>query len=270
MVTNGHTDQREEFARRIEELLTKIDLVEIRSRKGMDLQLRVHGVDTHINLENFFTTYHDAPGHLEAVVQTMLRTLEGFHPDRSPHSFDDLRERVFPMLKPIALLTTVRERQLPMLAYRPFLASLIIAYVIDEPGSVAFINEDHLETWQIRDHELHEQALLNLRQRTLNATDYTMVGEGDQQLFIFNSQDGYDATRILLPDLLEQWRTALPGNMVIGIPNRDFLIAFSDADRTILSNIVQQIERDATGQAYSLTSQVFTLAQGEIRIYEPE
>ena len=49
-------------------------------------------------------------------------------------------------------------------------------------------------------------------------------GAGDQRLIIFNTQDGFDATRLLLPSLLERWRSEFTGRMVIGAPNRDFLM----------------------------------------------
>lgn len=184
-------------------------------------------------------------------------------------SFAELRERVYPMLKPVALLVTVRERKLPMLIYRHFLADLIITYVIDEPGRVAYINEAHLERWEIGEHDLHEQAMDNLRRRTAEG-NYTSSGEGAQHIVVFNSQDGYDATRLLLSDLLSRFQPQFPGNMVIGVPNRDFLIVFSDADEAILTNIAHQIQLDALQREHGLTDQLFTLARGEVREYQWE
>lgn len=189
---------------------------------------------------------------------------------RQVSSFADLRERVFPMLKPIALLATVRERNLPMLVYRPFLAELIITYVIDERGSLAYINENHLERWKIAQHELDEPAMTNLQARTDDRGSYTVVGEGAQRLIIFNTQDGFDATRLLLSGMLAEIRPQFPGALVVGIPNRDFLIAFSDADRGILANVAAQIQRDAAERDHGLTDQLFTLANGEVREYEWE
>lgn len=264
---NGHVLTRDQFAQYVEQRLATLDEVEMIQRADVELIVRVRGGDFRLGLENFYTTYTQNPAQLDAVVATLIRTLQGFNPDRSTQSFADLRERVYPMLKPIALLATVRDRQLPMLVYRPFLADLIVAYVIDEAESVAYINENHLETWQIDEQSLHDQALANLRRRTFDATAYTTAGEGAQRLFIFNSQDGYDATRLLLPELLEQWRAQLPGKLVIGIPNRDFLIAFSDADRTILTNVARQIQFDSAQRAYGLTDQLFTLINGEVREY---
>ncbi|MFP4441471.1 MAG: DUF1444 family protein [Chloroflexaceae bacterium] len=267
---NGNLLEAEAFAARVEQTLGAMPEIAVLERSGMELKLRVHGSEMRLNLENFYNAYLLDPSKLEAIHQTMIRTMQGFNPDRSAESFDELRERIYPMLKPAALVTEIQERNLPMLVYRAFLANLVIAYVIDEPDSVAFINEEHMEHWEIGEHALYQQALQNLRERTLNTTDYTTVGTGAQQLFIFSSQDGYDATRILLPELLDKWRSQLPGNMVIGIPNRDFLIAFSDADRVTLMNIAQQVQIDSVQRSYSLTPQLFTLTEGEIRAYDLE
>jgi uncharacterized protein YtpQ (UPF0354 family) len=187
---------------------------------------------------------------------------------RAISDFAQLRERVFPMLKPIGLLAEVRERKLPMISYRPFLADLIIAYVIDEKSSAAYINERHLERWELSEHELHVQAIENLRRRTDERGNYTVVGEGPQRLVVFNTQDGYDASRLLLPALLERWRGDVPGRIVIGVPSRDFLIIFSDADEQILANIAQQIQLDAANREHGLTDQLFTLEGGQVREYE--
>jgi uncharacterized protein YtpQ (UPF0354 family) len=187
--------------------------------------------------------------------------------ERSVINFDELRPRIMPILKPLELLVTVRERELPMIVYRPFLGDLMIAYVISEGSRVAYINEQHLDRWQVSAHDLHEQAIANLRQRTDDRGSYTVTGAGAQRLVIFNTQDGFDATRLLLPAMLAELRGQFPGHMVIGVPNRDFMILFSDADQTILANVASQIEADATQQANGLTDRLFTLEGGEVREY---
>jgi uncharacterized protein YtpQ (UPF0354 family) len=154
-----------------------------------------------------------------------------------------------------------------MLAYREFLADLMVTYVIDEERSVAYINEDHLDRWNISVQDLHEQALENLRRRTDANVRYTTVGEGEQRLFIFNSGDGYDATRLLLADVLSNWARELPGHLVAGIPNRDFLIAFSDANPEILRAVAHQIQADSAQREYGLTEQLFTLVDGVVKEY---
>jgi uncharacterized protein YtpQ (UPF0354 family) len=95
-----------------------------------------------------------------------------------------------------------------------------------------------------------------------------MIGEGDQRLFIFNSNDGYDATRLLLTDILATWAQHVSGHLVIGIPNRDFLIALGDANPDILRSVAAQIQIDAVQRDYGLTDRLFTLVGGEVREYE--
>jgi uncharacterized protein YtpQ (UPF0354 family) len=187
--------------------------------------------------------------------------------ERSVISFDELRPRVMPILKPLELLLTVRERELPMLVYQPFLGDMMITYVLSEGNRLAYINEQHLDSWQIGAHDVHKQAISNLRQRTDDHGSYTATGEGARRIVIFNTQDGFDATRLLLPDMLAGLRRQFPGRMVIGVPNRDFMILFSDSDETILANVASQIEADAAQKANGLTDRLFTLEGSEVREY---
>lgn len=261
----------EQFAVYIEKRLSIFEEdIELLYRADMVMRLRVQGRNVEANLAPYYEVYLKNPAQIDAVARTFLRVIQGETSDRSENEFGALADRVYPMLKKIDLLVTVRERGLPMLVYREFLANLIVTYVIDETNSVSYINEQHLDSWNISSLDLHEQALDNLRRRTLEQTDFLMAGEGDQRLFIFNSGDGYDATRMLLTDILAGWARELPGNLIIGIPNRDFLIAFSDADGDILQNIAHQIQADSVQQNQGLTEQLFTLKGEQVREYEWE
>ena len=281
-MTNGNGNGREtnggaplpmsagQFAAYIERRLSLEDAIEVLGREEMQLRLRVNGAEMIAGLDNFYSAYARDPSQLDTIARNFVATTLGLAPNREIDDFAELAGRICPMLKPIELLVTVRERKLPMLAYREFLAQLIITYVIDEQRSVTFINDDHLERWGVDVAAIHDQAIANLRRRTHDQIDYVTAGEGEQRLFIFNSGDGYDATRLLLSDVLATWARALPGNLVIGIPNRDFLIGFSDANAEILERIAQQIQADAAGREYGLTDQLFTLQSGEVREYEWE
>jgi uncharacterized protein YtpQ (UPF0354 family) len=259
----------EQFAGYMEKRLAVYDEIEVLDRAGMELRLRANGADVTADLTNFYSAYSRDPAQLDVVFETFARVMLGIQPDRSASDYAMLADRIYPMLKPLEMLVEVRERKLPMLAYREFLADLMIAYVIDEERSVAYINEEHLDRWSLSAHDLHEQSLVNLRRRT-EQVKYTTVGAGEQQLFIFNSGDGYDASRLLLSDVLAEWARAVPGNLVIGIPNRDFLIAFSDANPEILRAVAMQVQADAARREYGLTDQLFTLVKGAVKEYRWE
>ena len=260
----------EQFASYVEQRLSIYDDIEVIDREGFELRLRASGADVAADLGTFYAAYMRDPGQLDIVFETFMRSVLGIQPDRSTSTYSDLSERIYPMIKPLAMLVEVRERRLPMLAYREFLGDLMIAYVIDEDRSVAYINEEHLERWGVSIHDLHAQAIANLRRRTDANVKYTTVGAGEQRLFIYNSGDGYDAARLLLSDVLSGWARDLPGQLIIGIPNRDFLIAFSDANPEILRAVAAQVQADAAQQQYGLTEQLFTLEQGVVKEYSWE
>jgi uncharacterized protein YtpQ (UPF0354 family) len=258
-----------QFAAYMEKRLTIEDAIEVLGRDGLRLRLRVRGAEVAADLGNFYSAYARDPARLDIIVGNFISATLGVVPSREVNDFAMLADRIYPMLKPIELLVTVRERELPMLAYREFLADLMITYVIDEQRSVAFINEDHLDRWGVDVQEVHARAITNLGRRTREQVDYTATGEGEQRIFIFNRGDGYDATRLLLTDVLADWAHELPGHLVIGIPTRDFMIGFSDANPDILQRIADQIQADATRE-YGITDQLFTLNAGGIREYEWE
>jgi uncharacterized protein YtpQ (UPF0354 family) len=179
-----------------------------------------------------------------------------------------LLARVMPMVKPLTLLNEVRERGLPMLAYRPLAGDLLVAYVLNEGNSAGYLNERHMRTWNVTEAELHERALANLRAKAW--TPYPgVLGAGKGALLILNSRDGYDAARVLLPELFAEFQARVPGTIVLGVPNRDFLIVFSDADRRVFAQVAAQIERDARAQPHSLTAQLFTYNDGQLVVYNP-
>jgi uncharacterized protein YtpQ (UPF0354 family) len=260
----------EQFAAYIQRrLVLNDDQIDVLDREGMVLILRVRGAQLTSDLTRIYEAYVRSPSQLDPIARTYVRVLLGELPDRDERDFSRLAGRIFPMLKPIDLLVSVSERSLPMIAYRDFLAGLIITYVIDGERTVSYINEDQLDTWQVTAQDLHDRAVDNLRKRTEDVR-YTTVGEGDQRLFIFSSGDGYDATRMLLTDVLAAWSRQLPGRLVVGIPNRDFLIAFSDSNRDILRAVAAQVQTDSVQRDHGLTDQLFGLSGDAIREYDWE
>ncbi|KPL86809.1 DUF1444 family protein [Herpetosiphon geysericola] len=259
---------QEEFGDVVEERLEQLGGIEELSREGMEIRFRWHGRAVVSELEHFYNAYRRSPAQLESILQSLEAAVRSFAPDRGQELWDELEDRIYPMIKPATMLLEVAERNLPQLVYRPFLADLIICYVIDEPESVAYINEEHLKTWGVLETTIYTKAVDNLRTKTLKPGMAQVVGEGNQMLFIYSTSDGYDASRILLTDVLNEWAALLPGNLVLGIPNRDFLIGFSDANPEILQRIAMQIAQDAYKLDYGLSDQLWTVKQGQILIYE--
>jgi len=260
----GPWEFTEELAEQLERTL---QLVKV-ARRRLELQFNWRGRPVLVELENFYHIYRRQPQRLDSIIQAVLESVRSQMPQRGAVSFEQIKERIYPMLKPNAILAEVSEQGLPMLAYRLFLADLAQLYVIDEDRSFAYINEEHLLVWGISEEQLYQTALDNLRRLTLKPDMCTVIGEDERSLMIYSAGDGYDATRLLLTDLLQEWQERIPGRLVIGIPHRDVLVGFSDADPSILRRIAMQIAKDMTHAEYGLTDQLFTVVDGRLELYE--
>lgn len=108
-----------------------------------------------------------------------------------------------------------------------------------------------------------------MRKRT-NRRDTHAFGKGDQTILACETKDGFAATRVLLPDLMATWAERLPGRMVIGIPNRDFLIAFSDRDPQHVATLARQVRRDAKRREHPLTPELLVWQAGRITELSPK
>jgi uncharacterized protein YtpQ (UPF0354 family) len=256
----------DEFTQAAAQRLAAEPEVEVLSVDDLALFLRVGGREVTSELDNFYAMYRSAPDQLPAIWEMLADLLTENVPDRSESDTAVLLERVMPMLKPLALLNEVRAEGLPLLVYRPLVGDLMVTYVVDEGESVAYLNEGHLQRWGVSEDVLWARSLANLRARTRGVRPQR-IGSGAGSLLLLNGGDGYDAARLLLPEIFATFAATVPGNLVIGVPSRDFLLAFSDRDRRIFEQIKTQIETDARVQAHPLTEQLFTYQNGALARY---
>ena len=176
-------------------------------------------------------------------------------------------ERLMPLLKPRAMLEEVERTKVEAIAWRPFITEdLIVTLVLDYPHSVRYVRQSEADATGREFDDLLEFALGNLYERTQGEV-YELGDDKAGKMYVLATQDGYDATRILLSPLLERLSRQVSGEIVIGIPNRDFFIAFGNANPLIVGQIGQQIKADSKSRPYALTDTLFTFRDGELRVY---
>jgi len=216
-----------------------------------------------IDVAPFEQAYRRRPDALDAVVATLLRVSKGERGVPDP-GYQAIADRIIPQLKPVVLLMDLLERGADPIVYRLFLGDIMVTYAIRDNGRLSFLTEAQLERWGVSEYTIHEQAVANLRAMSQNVP-YHVAGEGDSQIVIFNNEDGLDAVRLLLPDIIADAARGMPGNLVVGIPNRDFMVVINDEDADRITAVSLQIQRDMRQHAHGLTQQLFTIANGEVR-----
>ena len=74
-------------------------------------------------------------------------------------------------------------------------------------------------------------------------------------LILFQTMDGYDASRILLPTLHERLKEHLGSPFAAAIPNRDILLCFRNDDATV-KRLESQVATDYCSMPHPVTSQL--------------
>jgi len=245
----------------------------VEKRDGLTLYVVLHAEPMRCDLRTAYSAYRNAPDRLADIVDAHLHALRQVPPSPPPLTEKQAAEALLPLLNRRQWLQEMQRQTTVSPVHRPFVAGLVITYVFDFPDSRAYINEDMLakmlDAPGATFDAIHEHALENLRRRTSSKV-YKTHGWGDRTLISCETRDGYAATRVLLPDLMAIWAGRIPGRMLLGIPNRDFLIAFSDRDPAQVAAIAGQVRRDAKQRDHPLSADLLVWRDGQVREYHPK
>jgi len=238
------------------------------------LELRGERDDKPVTI-GLYNAYQSAAGitdptEIDALLTAFLRSLPFDIPSLDAVALDAVREHILPMLKPasfleMADLAVAEPDKRP--AYRPWEAGLIVTLVLDAPANVTYLRESDLARWGVDFETLLALAFDNLEAMSegLPLKMGRPPDERDDSGFIvIDSGDGYDAARILLPRQRDFLAEYLGPEYLVGIPNRDFLIAFT-------FDLAEQFEpilhEDARQRQYPLTGQILLVTPDGVEVW---
>lgn len=160
--------------------------------------------------------------------------------------FADLRGRLYPLvMDPVQ----IEEKGQGQMVNGPVAEGLVVIYGLEEPNEkIRYVTYQDLRDWGVSHSVMHVTAMRNLERRTEGKRVTKLdTPEGGRPMFIWHLEDGFDAARILLSAWLEDFREAVPGSLVLGVPHRNWLVAFGDED----PRLVDVIRRRVTAEHHS-------------------
>ncbi len=250
---------REHFVAQILQVIpTKFPLVKL-SAGDEPFSMRVNG---HIvSLENLYRLAvlqpDDMRRHIERWMVELLRAAEG-SPDRTG-SFEQLKDRIFPMILP----EDAGEAHFDTIS-QPLVGGLRVAYAIDSDRTIAYIPTSQFKEWNITLDDIHSAALDNLVGRSESMVASAAQDEDGQiSLILFQTGDGYDASRLLLPTLHERLREHLGSPFAAAVPTRDLLLCFRSDDQTI-ARVKDQVADDYRKMPHQVTDRLLLVTQDGI------
>jgi uncharacterized protein YtpQ (UPF0354 family) len=197
---------------------------------------------------------------IEQWVLELVRASEGT-PDLNAN-FEELAERIMPVI--------LREDipGIQMMLSQPLVPGLVTAYAVDGQRSLWYIPAATLDRWTVSLETVHEKAMENLVNRSQEIAAHAAQDEdGSINLILFQTMDGFDATRILLPSLHARLREHLGSPFIAGIPNRDIMLCFRDEEETV-ARLRNQIATDYRQMPHPITDKLVLVTADGIAPYE--
>lgn len=230
---------------------------DLQADPGFGLRVEVSARDSlnklSLHLEKDFADYRAHPDRRDAIVADLVRSAKTrMATGNATESFAQARSRILPVLKPRAALVRLAERP----AVTPFLGNLRVAYGVQRPDSFTVLTTEDVARWNRPLGEINRLALANLLRETNR--DQKLLCE--EQLCGWASGDGYDAARMLVPELRHQIVRKI-GPAVYAVPRESVFVALPIklADR-----IRSKVMRDFVTAPNPVSQDIFVEQNGEL------
>ena len=198
--------------------------------------------------------------------------------DSPEHDWTRARDLIYPAFRPVGTLglavedidrvklvsSNVSHAQ-PILDQGP--AGLPVVYTIDAGAFDVVVNGDHLLSWGVGAAEIQDAALANLA-RWSGSAPWTEEVSGERRLVSSDTGDGWDAARILLPEVVDHLVAELGphGRILVGLPERHLLTAGSlrVGDEDFATLFADFIVETSGGADEPIDRRVFELVDGRL------
>lgn len=261
----GKPMTREQFKETVRSrIIAKFPDIKIKADHEFGFECEVYGQSIDLFLDSAYSEYARHPKNLDAIIdhplQAMLqKQINEFVP------WDEAKHRIFPSLKPKAYFDAIRKMQEGDALVEGMIAfdwknGIRIAMVLDFERSMRFVRKEELEQWGVEPEELREQALKNLASKTGPLWEPALNEARKSKIFRFAAFDGYDASRILLPDLYDRVSRVLESEkIVVIVPMRDLLMAFPYENEESNRKIKEETQRQFARGVQSVSPEIFVL-----------
>jgi uncharacterized protein YtpQ (UPF0354 family) len=142
-----------------------------------------------------------------------------------------------------------------------------VVYGLHAGGFDVIVNGDHVLSWGVPVAQIQEVALRNLASWSAGAA-WTDEVSGERRLISSDTGDGWDASRILLPEVIDRLSSELgsAGRVLIGVPERHLLTAgaLRPGDDEFATLFAEFIIEQSGGADEPIDRRVFELVDGRL------
>ena len=218
-----------------------------------------------LDLQEPFDRVKDDPGSRDEVVEEVVADAqERFETGIGELSFEDARDDLMPLLKARFQIRRfgfeAAETEQP--------ADLATVYAVDADDGFTIVRPEDVERWGTTAEEIEGIALDNLLRQTNEDEPLLCEPSGNQSLCGWASGDGYDATRMIVPELRRQIEREYNGEpAVYAVPEEHIYVALPlNAVRRagIERPFRLKLQRDFQMSEDPLSPEIFVEENGEL------
>jgi hypothetical protein len=199
--------------------------------------------------------------------------------DTPEQNWDAASKIIFPALRPVgthgltvADLTpealqadATRHHSQPLVDEGP--CGIPVVYALHVSGFDVIVNGDHVLSWGVSAETIQDTAMKNLAEWSAGAA-WTDEVSGERRLLSSDTGEGWDASRILLPEVLDRLARELGpvGRVLIGLPERHLLIAgtLRPGDEEFASLFAEFVVEQSGGSDEPIDRRIFELSDGRL------
>ncbi|WP_019235957.1 DUF1444 domain-containing protein [Staphylococcus warneri] len=194
-----------------------------------DETLRIYRKDNHkgvtIKLNAIVAKYEEKE---EKIVDEIIYYIDEAIAQMADQGLEQLKDiQIMPVIRATSFDKKTKEGN--AFIYENHTAETNIYYALDLGKSYRLIDESMLETLNMTQQQVKEMSLFNVRK--LNNQYSTDEVKGNIFYFI-NSNDGYDASRILNTSFLNDIQDQCEGEMLVAVPHQDVLVIADIRNKT--------------------------------------
>ncbi len=142
-----------------------------------------------------------------------------------------------------------------------------VVYALNAGSYDVIVNGDHLLSWGVQPSDVQDAAMSNLASWSAGAA-WTDEVSGERRLLSSDTGDGWDAVRILLPEVIEKLSSELGpvGRVLVGLPERHLLVAgtLRPGDDEFAALFAEFVVEHSGGADEPIDRRVFELVDGRL------
>ena len=195
----------------------------------------------------------------KAIDETVYYVVEGLSAMQGEVQLSGQERSIFPVIRSTSFPAEAEEG-IPFF-FDSHTAETRVYYALDMGKTYRLIDKKLLEREGWNESQVRETALFNLRSLKADFKEDKVAGN----LFYFlNSNDGYDASRILNERLLNDMKESVEGTLAIAVPHQDVLIIADIRNNTGYDVLAQMTMSFFASGRVPITALSFLYEKGEL------